>query len=95
MKTQTDIRRKQTVKSIWKKKKEKKKKEKEKRKKEEEEKKKKTQRKTTKKRKTATQTQEIFRMHSVLLVGVCKRLHALLSVSPLTATGDSVLAVCM
>ena len=41
MKTQTDIRRKQTVKSIWKKKKEKKKKEKEKRKKQEEEKNKK------------------------------------------------------
>ena len=44
---------------------------------------------------TSNKAQEIFGMHSVSLVGVCKRLHALLSFSQLTATGDSVLAVCV
>ena len=76
MKTKTDIRSKQTVKSIWKK---------------EKRKKKKGKKKKEKKGKTGTQTQEIFGMHSVLLVGVCKRLHALLSFSQLTAQGTQCL----
>ena len=49
-------------------------------------------------RKTGTQTQEMnFGVHTVLLLGICKGLHPLVSFSflQLTATGVSVLAVCM
>ena len=51
-----------------------------------------------KKTQTGTQTQEMnFGVHSVLLLGICKGLHPLVcfSFSQLTATGVSVITVCM